>query len=304
MRTGIVYDEMFERHVLSPGHPESPERLRVAMKRLEEAGLLDMADLTLVQAQPADLEEVYIIHDREYIEKLRTTSEAGGTFFTFDTVSNEHTYDAALLAAGGGIRAVDQVLGGMIDNAYVLCRPPGHHAEYNRAFGFCFINNIAVAAQHLVRQRGLKRILIVDYDAHHGNGTQNAFYMNGKVFYVGIHQDGRTLFPGTGFADEIGSGRGRGYNANLPMMPGAGDKSYEIAIEELVEPIAKSLRPDFVLVSVGFDCHHKDPLTSLGLTLEGIAMINEKLVTIANRYAHGRISISYSVKVIPSFQEK
>jgi len=181
-------------------------------------------------------------------------------------------------------------LDGTSDNAYVLCRPPGHHAEKSRAFGFCFINNIAVAAQHLIDQRELSRILIVDYDAHHGNGTQNAFYSSNQVLYIGLHQDGRTLFPGTGFPPEFGVGDGEGYNVNLAMHPGAGDKSYEIAFTKVVEPVADVYNPDFVLVSVGYDGHFRDPLTNLGLTTNGLAMMNLRLNLIAQKYAQGRLA--------------
>jgi acetoin utilization deacetylase AcuC-like enzyme len=210
--------------------------------------------------------------------------------FTSDTFSNSYTYDAATMAVGGGIMAVDRILNGMSDNAYVLCRPPGHHAEKSRAFGFCFINSIAVAAQHLIDQKGLSRVLIVDYDAHHGNGTQNAFYSSNQVLYIGLHQDGRTLFPGSGFAQELGAGEGEGYNVNLAMYPGAGDMSYEAAFTRIIEPVADAFKPEFVLVSVGHDGHFSDPLTSLGLTTNGLAMMNSRLNMIAQRHAQGRLA--------------
>ena len=174
-------------------------------------------------------------------------------------------------------------------NAFVLCRPPGHHAERDRAFGFCFFNNIAVAAQHLVAKRNLGRVMIVDYDAHHGNGTQNAFYDRADVLYVGLHQDGRTLFPGSGFPNEIGKGDGEGYNVNLSMYPGAGDVSYQLAFEEIVIPLAESFKPEFLLVSSGFDAHYIDPLTNLGLTTAGYAMMNRMLKEIAEQFANGKL---------------
>ena len=187
-------------------------------------------------------------------------------------------------------------------NAYVLCRPPGHHAETSRAFGFCFINNIAVAADHLVNDVGLERVLIVDYDAHHGNGTQNTFYDTDKVLYIGLHQDGRTLFPGSGFPNELGAGKGEGYTVNLSMYPGAGDISYERAFEKVIGPIAKSYSPEFVLVSVGYDGHFGDPLTSLGLTTGGLAMMNSRLNKIAQTYAKGRLAFflegGYSLDIV------
>jgi acetoin utilization deacetylase AcuC-like enzyme len=224
------------------------------------------------------------------LDDIRAKSERGGGMFTPDTFSNSYTYDAAILAAGGGIMAVDRILDGTSDNAYVLCRPPGHHAETSRAFGFCFINNIAVTARHLINRKGLSRVLIVDYDAHHGNGTQNAFYSSNQVLYIGLHQDGRTLFPGSGFAQESGTGEGEGYNVNLAMYPGAGDKSYKAAFTKIVEPVADAFKPEFVLVSVGHDGHFTDPLTSLGLTTNGLAMMNSKLQMIAQKHAQGRLA--------------
>ena len=203
---------------------------------------------------------------------------------------NEYTFEAAMRAAGGGILTVDRILDGDVNNSFVLCRPPGHHAEYDRALGFCFINNIAVAARHLVSQRGLHRILIVDYDAHHGNGTQNAFYSEKEVFYVGIHQDGRTLFPGTGFVQERGEGEGEGYNVNLPMYPGCGDTSYDLLLQKVVRPLADDFAPEFILISAGFDCHYRDRLTSLSLTTSGIANLNSSLNEIAKEQCKGKIA--------------
>ena len=290
MTTDIIFHEMFTKHVLQPGHPESPERLVIALKYIREAGLLDAGNVNLVTAESANLSAIQHLHHKSYLDQVREKSEKGGGFFTLDTSVNEYTYEAALLAAGGGIMAVDRIVEGVSTNAYVLCRPPGHHAETSRAFGFCFINNIAVAAHHLTSECGIERVLILDYDAHHGNGTQDAFYDRDDVLYIGMHQDGRTLFPGSGFPDEIGSGKGRGYNVNLAMYPGAGDVSYQLAFEKVIEPLADSFVPEIVLVSAGFDAHFEDPLTNLGLTSAGLAMINSKMKNIADRHSKGRIA--------------
>ena len=300
--TDLVYHETFTKHEISLGHPESPQRLTTAMQYIAETGLLESKEVQILTPYNAEFDEISKIHAAAYLEDIHIKSEKGGGMFTLDTISNRYTYNAALLAAGGGIMAVDRVLDGTSDNAYVLCRPPGHHAENSRAFGFCFINNIAVAAQHLIDKRGLSRILIVDYDAHHGNGTQNSFYTSNQVLYVGLHQDGRTLFPGTGFPNEFGSGDGMGYNVNLAMYPGAGDKSYETAFSQIVEPIADTFKPEFVLVSVGHDGHFRDPLTNLGLTTNGLAMMNFRLNTIARKHTKGRIVFflegGYNLEVI------
>jgi acetoin utilization deacetylase AcuC-like enzyme len=256
----------------------------------------------IVTPPEADLSAVSRVHGESYIQELQSSSERGGGYFTPDTSSNAHTYDAAIRAAGGGIAAVDRIMGDEIDNAYVLCRPPGHHAETRRAFGFCFINSIAVAADHLVNDVNLERVLIVDYDAHHGNGTQNTFYDTDKVLYIGLHQDGRTLFPGSGFPNELGEGEGAGHNINLSMHPGAGDVSYEKVFEKVIEPVAKLYSPEFVLVSVGYDGHFGDPLTNLGLTTSGLAMMNSKLNRIAQTHAQGRLAFflegGYSLDIV------
>ncbi len=301
MRTDLVYHDSFVRHEMSPGHPESPERLIHTMKEIRESGLLTEG-VQVIQAEPAGLEEIYELHDRAYIKSIQEKSERGGGYYTLDTAVNGFTYTAALHAAGGGVLAVNRILEGVSDNAFVLCRPPGHHAEYDRAFGFCFINNIAVAANHLITRGELERVLVVDYDAHHGNGTQNTFYDTDRVLYIGLHQDGRTLFPGSGFVQEIGKGAGRGYTVNVPMYPGAGRRSYDLAFSEIIEPIAEEYKPEFVLVSAGYDCHHRDPLTMLGLTLDDIDMMNRRLIKIAKRYSKGRITYflegGYDIEVV------
>jgi acetoin utilization deacetylase AcuC-like enzyme len=288
--TDLVYHDMFTKHEISVGHPESPDRLRSALSYLKEAGYLEDSKLDIVKPSPADLDEVYPIHGRSYLEGIKENSAKGGGIYTLDTGVNSYTYKAAILAAGGGIEAVDRILGKKSKNAFVLCRPPGHHAEYERAFGFCFINNIAVAAHHLVQKCGLNRIMIIDYDAHHGNGTQNTFYSSNKVLYVGLQQDGRTLFPGSGFPDEMGTGIGFGYTVNLAMYPGSGNTSYDLAFSNVIEPLAEAFKPEFILVSAGLDCHYQDPLTSLGLTTSGIAAMNARIKNIAASHASGRLA--------------
>jgi len=290
MTTDLVYHDSFVKHEMSMGHPESPDRLRSAMSYVKRANLLDDTKINLLTPESADLDLIYPIHDKHYLEGVKTKSESGGGFYTLDTSVNQYTYEAALLAAGGGVEAVERVVTGTTDNAFVLCRPPGHHAEFARAFGFCFINNIAVAANYLLQKHGLRRVMIIDYDAHHGNGTQNTFYASNQVLYVGLHQDGRTLFPGSGFPNETGIDDGKGFTLNLAMYPGAGDKSYHMAFEKVIEPLAESYKPEFILVSVGFDGHYKDPLTSLGLTTSGFAMMNSKLNQIASKLSSGRLA--------------
>ncbi len=289
MNTEIFFHDIFTKHILSPSHPESPERLTASLEFIKKEGNIDEDMVSLVTPTPASIDEISPLHDIEYIEQVKRKSEGGGGYFTLDTSVNSYTYDAALHAAGAGIMAVDHVMDGETKNAFVLCRPPGHHAERDRAFGFCFINNIAVAAQHLISIRGVDRVMIIDYDAHHGNGTQNAFYERSDVLYVGLHQDGRTLFPGSGKPSEVGSGDGRGYNINIAMYPGAGDESYALAFDEIIAPVVESFKPEFILISSGFDAHFMDPLTTLGLTTSGFAMMNSRIHEMAKRSSQGRL---------------
>ncbi len=288
--TDLVYHEEFLEHVMSPGHPENPNRLRSALQSFATAGILESPQVNLLTPQKASLDKIHPIHDEMYLEGIREKSEKGGGFYTMDTAVNAHTYDAALLAAGGGIESVDRIMDDDSDNAFILCRPPGHHAEYKRAFGFCFINNIAVAAEHLLNEFNMQRIMIVDYDAHHGNGTQNTFYSSSNVLYVGLHQDGRSLFPGSGFSDEIGEGVGKGYTVNLAMYPGAGDASYKLVFDRVLDPLFALYEPEFTLVSVGYDGHFRDTLTSLGLTTSGFAMMNSRLKQLAKSHTDGKIA--------------
>ena len=290
MVTDLVYHDIFVEHVMSQSHPESPERLRSAMSSINAAGLLDEQEVNLLTPSKAPLDEVRLLHGKEYLEDIRKKSERGGGIYTMDTSANMYTYDAALFAAGGGINAVDRIMQGKSENAFVLCRPPGHHAEYEKAFGFCFINNVAVAAKHLLEKQDVKRVVIIDYDAHHGNGTQRSFYSSKDVLYIGMHQDGRTLFPGSGFVDEIGTGEGEGYNVNFAMYPGAGDSSYDNAFSQVIEPIVESYNPDFILVSVGYDSHFMDPLTNLGLTTSGFTMMNSRMKKMAISHSDGRLA--------------
>ncbi|MEM2142197.1 MAG: histone deacetylase [Candidatus Thorarchaeota archaeon] len=289
MVTDLVFHEMFLKHVISHGHPERPERVQRSLETIREAGLLEREVRLLTPTLP-DTRPLLRIHGKDYLQSLERMSKMGGGYFTPDTAGNPYTYEAALLAASGGIEAVKRIRQDASNNAYVMCRPPGHHAERSRALGFCFINNIAVAAQYLVDELDTKRVMIVDYDAHHGNGTQNAFYDTEQVLYVGLHQDGRTLFPGTGYPDEIGEGKGRGYNVNLPLHPGAGDRDYELLFERVIEPIGEVYKPEFVLVSAGFDCHFDDPLTNLGLSLRGIAAMNRRITRLAKSHSRGRVA--------------
>ncbi|TFF87050.1 histone deacetylase [Candidatus Thorarchaeota archaeon] len=288
MQTDLFFHKSFLSHSMSEGHPERPERLLYTMSLLQDQGILDYDSLEIMEPTSAQPEDIHPVHSLEYLSMLKEKSQMGGGYFTLDTMANEHTYTAAMLAAGASVAGVDRQMSGASQNGFVLCRPPGHHAEYERAFGFCFINNIGVAAMRLIRKWDLSRIMIIDYDAHHGNGTQNTFYSTDRVLYVGLHQNGRTLFPGSGFVDEMGVGQGQGYTLNLPLTPQAGDPTYHLLFDEIIEPLSERYKPEFVLVSAGFDAHHRDSLTNLGMTLAGLALINERIQSIADEYSSGR----------------
>ncbi len=302
MTTDLVYHDVFAKHVIAAGHPERPERVQIALRSIDDRGLLKSGKTRIVTPPVAAMEHVLVVHDKDYLSQIEQMSIHGGGYFTSDTGGDSYTYEAAMRAAGGAVDLVRRIWEETSQNGFLLCRPPGHHAERDRAFGFCFINNIAVAAQYLVDVLHLRRVMIVDYDAHHGNGTQNAFYSTDKVLYIGLQQDGRTLFPGSGSVEETGEGEGEGYTVNLPVYPGAGDKSFELLFREIIEPIADVYKPEFVLVSAGFDCHFSDPLTNLGLTSSGIAMMNAKLKCIAETYSSGRLAFflegGYNLDVI------
>jgi acetoin utilization deacetylase AcuC-like enzyme len=206
-----------------------------------------------------------------------------------DTVASPKTWETALLAAGGCLESVDRVMDGSVRNALALVRPPGHHAEASRAMGFCFFNNAAIAAEHLVRKRGLKRILVVDWDLHHGNGTEQAFYDRADVLYFSTHQV--PLFPGTGAARFFGRGEGFGYNLNVPLLAGKGDADFLHIFEKVLAPVATEYRPEFILASIGFDIAAADPLGAMEVTSAGFGLLTASLMAMASKTAGGRLAM-------------
>jgi acetoin utilization deacetylase AcuC-like enzyme len=291
---GVIFDDLFLAHG-SPSHPENRGRLDAIWAHLEATGY----DLKLLELPfgPATVEEVAWLHDPDYLELLREECERGDGFFAPDTVVSPETYDAALLAAGGCMDAVEIALDAVdvpgSDVALpksILClvRPPGHHALRDRPMGFCFLNNAALAAQRAI-SRGLDRVAIVDFDAHHGNGTQDAFYHRRDVLVISLHEHG--LFPGTGSLDEVGVERGAGFTLNLPMLPGATDEHYRRAFEAVVLPALDTYRPELILLSAGYDGHHRDPLTRLNLTAEAYHFMVASVAQVADRHAAGRVVV-------------
>jgi acetoin utilization deacetylase AcuC-like enzyme len=264
--------ERYLDHDLGRGHPERPERLRAVLAGATAAGLGDaLVPVAPEAAAPADLERV---HDPALVAKIADLSEQGGGWVDADTAANAASFDAARLAAGAGLTAVAALEAGQGDAAFCAVRPPGHHATPDRAMGFCLFNNVAVTAAALA-ERG-ERVLIVDYDAHHGNGTQDIFWRDPRVAYASFHQ--YPLYPGTGGLREVGMGEGRGSTVNLPLPAGATGDAFRAGFDEVLAPYAAEFDPTWLIISAGFDAHRADPLTDLGLSAGDYADLTADLL--------------------------
>jgi acetoin utilization deacetylase AcuC-like enzyme len=284
LNTAYVYDPVYLEHDL-PSHPENARRLQRILGVLEEEGLLER--LTHLNPRPATDKELERVHMPEHVARVRRVAESGGGNLDADTYVAPRSYDAALMAAGGLVRAVEAVLTGEIDNVFALVRPPGHHATPSRAMGFCLFNNVAVAARAALADGGVERVFIVDFDVHHGNGTEAVFAGDPAVFYASTHQ--YPYYPGTGHWSEVGSGVGEGSVLDVPLPPGVGDAGYARIFSELVLPLAERFDPDLILVSAGYDAHWNDPLAQMNLSLGGYAWLERELVAAATRLCEGRI---------------
>ena len=303
-RTGFVWHERYAWHdtghavigsrpdewLEAENHVESPESKRRFRNLLDVAGVLDW--LVPVQARPATIEELARFHVDEYVSRIQDLSEAQGGDAGLAAPFGRGSYEIARLAAGGVIEAVDAVLAGRLDNAYSLVRPPGHHAERDRGMGFCLFNNIAVAALHARHVRGIGRIAIVDWDVHHGNGTQQAFWEDRDTLFISLHQAG--LFPqGSGTVSERGAGSGFGTTVNLPLPPGSGRGAYLAAFDRVVVPAVERFAPELVLVSSGFDSGGYDPLGRMLLSGDAYRAMTERLLEVARRIGHGRVVMAH-----------
>lgn len=285
--TGIVEDLRYLRHGAGSAHPETPERLIAIYEMLDNP---DMAwKLTAIGARHATREELERVHKPSFVDFIAQTAGKPMTMLDPDTMAAAETYDTARLAAGGFMNAIDSVMSGATDNAFALVRPPGHHAQAATAAGFCIFNNIAVGARHAMARWGVERILIADWDIHHGNGTQEAFYEESRVLYFSTHQT--PGYPGTGGAEEIGKGAGLGYTLNVPLRPGADDAVYVRVFRELLAPVARSFRPELILVSAGFDPYIGDPLGEMRVTPEGFACMTRILLDLAEESCGGRLAM-------------
>lgn len=273
-------------HEMGRHHPESPERLRAIYRHLRRTGLMDRS--RVLSPEPLSRELIELNHPGEHIERVKRLSEQGGGALDPDTSANAETYRVALLAAGAVLQMVDEVWDDPSKGAgFALVRPPGHHAERERAMGFCFFNNVAIAAEHLLKNRGARRVAIVDPDLHHGNGTQDSFYSRKDVLYISTHQ--YPYYPGTGHFTEAGKGEGEGYTVNLPLPGGQGDGEYVYLTREFIAPLLRSFEPDFILVSAGFDTYEKDPLGGMNVTETGFAAMARLLIDAARETCQGKI---------------
>ena len=282
----VVYHEDFLKHATREGHPESPERLKAIMNGLAMEGLLHQ--LTRLSPTAASEGTVSLVHTPKYVRWVEERCRDGAECLDRgDTVVCEDSFQVALLAVGATIAAADWVMKDDGRRAFCAIRPPGHHAEAERAMGFCIFNNIAICARYLQKYHDVGKVMIVDWDVHHGNGTQNTFYEDGSVFYFSVHE--YPFYPGTGGPDERGVGDGEGHTMNVPLRAGSDDKEYTEAFRQKLVPAAARFDPDMVMISAGFDAHLDDPMAAMCMTENGFGALTEIVRGIADRYGSGRI---------------
>ena len=283
-KTGYLYNPLFLQHKTEP-HPENSGRLVAIDHKIRSADFFD--SLEIIEPRKATLDEIAFNHDTAYIADLDKSCQAGMQQLDADTKISRASYDAALLAAGAGLTAIDKILDGELDNAFCAVRPPGHHAEKNHSMGFCLFNNVAVAAHYARNTKNLNRILIFDWDVHHGNGTQNSFYRDSTVFYSSTHQ--YPFYPGTGDQDETGSGDGLGTTLNFPMRAFADDKTYLDVVENRLIPTIYNFKPELIIISAGFDAHKNDPLANIQLSTNCFGQMTALIKQAANEVCQGRL---------------
>lgn len=287
-RTAIIFDAVFERHETGNHHPERPARVRAIMDALTATA--ESESFTRLAPRPASPEEIALVHPPARLDAFLQACRTGQPYFDDpECPLSPGTADAALHAAGAPLVAADEIAAGRIDNAFCVVRPPGHHAEPNRGMGFCYFNNVAIAARYLQKHHGVERIAIVDWDLHHGNGTQAAFYTDPSVFFVSLHEHPAYRYPGTGYAHETGQGAGEGTTLNLPMPPGSGDAEYRRAFTDRVIPAIREFEPGFLLISAGFDAHLRDPLGTIELSDHAFVWMTQQMLRLADECCRGRL---------------
>jgi len=287
MAVGYVYDPIYLKHDTG-GHVENAGRLEAIISRLEESGL--KKQLTPLKPRAALVEELSLVHTKQHISHIQDTAKKGGGWLDADTVMSPDSYEVALYSAGGAIAATEAVMEGRVNSAFALVRPPGHHATPRRAMGFCLFNNIAIAAEHALARYKLERTLIIDFDVHHGNGTQEIFYDRPEVMYVSTHE--YPFYPGTGGIEETGRGTAKGTKVNIPLPAGCGDSEYLEVFEQIIIPVAKRFKPQLILVSAGYDAHWADGIAMMQVSISGFAQMVRIISGLANELCDGRLVFS------------
>jgi acetoin utilization deacetylase AcuC-like enzyme len=283
-RTAIVADRAYMAHLPGRHHPERPERVAALIEMTEQ---LSRPALKHYAPRLAAIAELRLCHTAEYIAMVEESAGVARFDFDADTHSSPATWTTARLATGGVLTALAAVVDGEADNAFAVVRPPGHHARPGEAMGFCFFNNAAVGAKWLIETRGLRRVLIMDWDVHHGNGTQEMFYASPQVLYMSTHQ--YPFYPGTGWFNEVGADQGAGFTVNAPLPASFGDNEYLSIFDDLLLPIARQFQPEFVLISAGFDCHHRDPLGGMRVTEAGFTAMARRMTRLAAESCGGKV---------------
>lgn len=287
MTTALVYSPRYLEHRPGWGHPEQPERLEASIRALKEAGLWNTGKNVVVEPSAARVSDVELVHTKEYVKLVERLSKSEIPL-DGDTPTRRNTFEISLLSAGGAIEAGRAAVTGEVKNSFALIRPPGHHASSGIGGGFCYFNNIAVMIRVLQKSMGIEKVFVMDIDAHHGNGTQEIFYEDPSVLFMSLHQHPHTLYPGTGFPEQIGKGEGKGFTVNVPMQPGSGDGEYATAMEAVFSPICEQFEPELIAVSAGFDAHQADPLTGLKVSSDGYGWIAQKIVEEAEKLCGGK----------------
>lgn len=287
VKTGLVFDPIYLQHETGT-HPENAGRVKAVMAHLEKTGMLKKVEM--IAPRQATAEEVGLVHTEEYVRSIEKKAQGGGGWLDMDTMLSPASYQVALYAVGGAITGVEEVMEGRLSAAFALVRPPGHHASTASAAGFCIFNNVAIAAKYALKKYDLKRVLIVDFDVHHGNGTQDIFYSAPDILYFSTHQ--YPFYPGTGNVSEAGEGKGQGNIVNVPLPAMSGDEVFLQVYDKILIPLAKRFQPQLILVSAGYDAHWADEIAMMQLTVSGFAGMVRIVKSLADEYCGSRIVLS------------
>ncbi|MBI2472708.1 MAG: histone deacetylase [Planctomycetes bacterium] len=283
--TLLIYDDIFLKHDTGTSHPENAKRLENTVKHLHSSGLWDQ--LRVERPRAASLEEVKLVHPQTYIETIKHIADTGGGWLDGDTVVSRASYDAAIYTAGAALTAIDLIMKGEEKNGFCLVRPPGHHATPARGMGFCLFNNVAIAAKYIQSKYPLEKILIVDWDVHHGNGTQDTFYNDPTVLYFSMHR--YPFYPGSGRMEEDGQGKGKGFNINVPLSSDTTPEEYIEMFTDVMKQKVNQFNPEFIIISAGFDIYKKDPIGGLNIEVKDFGILTEIVMKSAEKHCKGRI---------------